>query len=44
MLLNLSSRMAVTNDKGKKIALYSINTNPMKEYEFAVSGRDPWAR
>ena len=36
--------MTVTNDKGKRIELYSIDTNPAKEYEFAVSGRDPWAR
>ncbi|XP_066917856.1 DDB1- and CUL4-associated factor 8-like [Clytia hemisphaerica] len=36
--------LTVRNTKGGKIALYSIDTNPLNDHEFAVSGRDPFAR
>ena len=32
------------NEKKKKVALYSVHINPNNLYEFAVSGRDQYAR
>lgn len=36
--------LTLYNDKRRKVALYGININPNNPLEFAVAGRDPWAR
>ena len=35
--------MSVRTGNSGKIPLYSIHNHPQREYEFAVSGRDPKA-
>ena len=35
-----SKKMLTVRCQNSKIPLYSIHNNPIKEYEFAVSGRD----
>jgi len=36
--------MTVHNDSSRKVALYTIDINPCNSTEFAVGGRDLWAR
>lgn len=37
--------LSLRNDAGRKVALYSIHSNPLfNPYHFIVSGRDPFVR
>ena len=38
------SRLVTTKEKGKKVAMYSIHTNPCNSFEFCVGGRDHYVR
>lgn len=38
------NKLLICKENNKKIALYTIHTNPLDSYEFAVGGRDQYAR
>ena len=37
-------RLVTTKEKGKKVAMYSIHSNPCNSFEFCVGGRDHFIR
>lgn len=41
---NPSRKLVTVKEGSSKIALYAIDTSPRQPFEFAVSGRDEWAR
>lgn len=38
------NKLVTTKDKGKKVAMYSIHSNPRNSFEFCVGGRDHYIR
>lgn len=38
------NKLVTTKEKGKKVAMYSIHTNPCNSFEFCVGGRDHYVR
>lgn len=40
----ISFRLVSVREKNRKVALYSIQSNPLASYEFCVSGRDEFVR